>query len=155
MLPRVRTPRMTSQRFRRAVLGFTTGCLVLVGAACASESGSGNDTSPGGSDSSDQASTNEITIRGLKFQPQALTVAAGTEVTWVNEDNVDHTVTSGRQKAGGVPGVNEGRPAKPDGIFNEILPGTGDTVSVTFDEQGTYAYFCEIHAAMTGEIVVE
>ena len=76
-----------------------------------------------------------VTISGFVFEPDTVEVAVGDTVTWTNEDSVDHTVTA------------EG------GAFSEPIGG-GDEVSVTFDEAGTYEYFCGIHPDMTGEVVV-
>ncbi len=81
-----------------------------------------------------------VTQRTFQFLPPSLSVEAGTEVTWVNEDTVDHTVTSGT-------------PAIESGDFDEPL-GKEATVVVPFEESGTFAYFCSIHPSMTGEIVV-
>jgi plastocyanin len=77
----------------------------------------------------------------LAFAPPSVTVPAGATVTWTNQDVVRHTVTSGT-------------PAAADGVFDEPLDADGGTVSVTFDEPGTYRYFCDLHHNMTGEVVV-
>jgi plastocyanin len=34
------------------------------------------------------------------------------------------------------------------------MDGADATFAFTFDEPGTYAYFCRVHQSMTGEIVV-
>lgn len=91
----------------------------------------------------------------IAFKPASLEVSVGTEVTWTNmDDQVRHTVTSGEPGDGGVPGVSEGESARPDGTFDGDLPDAGDTFSFTFDEPGTYMYFCRVHPSMTGEVVV-
>jgi plastocyanin len=77
----------------------------------------------------------------LAFAPPSIEVAAGDTVTWTNRDVVAHTVTSGT-------------PGAADGDVDEPLDPEGGTVSVTFDEPGTYAYFCDLHHNMTGEVVV-
>jgi plastocyanin len=82
-----------------------------------------------------------VQLSNVSFQPASLTVAAGTTVTFVNEDRVRHTVTSGER-------------GSPDGRFNESLGGD-DEVQIVFDEPGTVAYFCELHSNMAAEIVVE
>ena len=51
--------------------------------------------------------------------------------------------------------LEEDKAARPDGMFDEDLPEEGDTFAVTFDEPGTYAYYCDVHASMTGRITVE
>ncbi len=86
----------------------------------------------------------------VAFKPAQLEVPAGTTVTWQQRDRGDHTVTSGtvEQAAGGVT-------QQPDGLFDSGPVATGDTFSHTFDEPGTYPYFCALHpATMRGEIRV-
>lgn len=97
----------------------------------------------------------EVVAEHVAFAPAKLEVDAGTEVTWVNRDaNVVHTATSGAPGDKGVPGLDNGTAAKPDGVFDGEMDGADATFSFTFDEPGTYAYFCRVHQSMTGEIVV-
>ena len=80
-------------------------------------------------------------IRVFQFQPGTLQVRAGTRVTWTNQDEITHTVTSG------VPG-------RPDGRFDISLDGKAATGSATFPAPGAYPYFCARHPSMRGEVVV-
>jgi plastocyanin len=86
-----------------------------------------------------------VTINTFNFQPDPLTVAAGTVITFVNEDAIDHTVTAGTREN-----------PQPD-LFNGVLPEEGATFELVLDEPGTYDYFCSRHSGpgMTGTIVVE
>jgi plastocyanin len=96
-----------------------------------------------------------VLVQHIAFQPSTIEVPAGTTITWMNRDEqVRHTVTSGRAGDKGIPGVDEGRPNDPDGMFAGELDGAGSTFKTTFDDAGTYAYFCEVHPVMTGSIVV-
>lgn len=96
-----------------------------------------------------------VTIEHIAFTPARLEVAAGTTVTWTNRDaNVAHTITSGRPGNKGVPGVDEGRPDRPDGLFDGAVETDGSSFEFTFDESGTYPYFCKVHPVMTGSVVV-
>lgn len=81
-----------------------------------------------------------VTIVDFAFDPQEVEVAAGSTATWVNDDGVAHTVTAGS-------------PGSPTGEFDEPVDA-GATVEVSFDEAGTVDYFCAIHPAMTGQVVV-
>jgi plastocyanin len=87
----------------------------------------------------------EITAIDNSFQPEAGRVAAGTEVTFVNAGRNDHNV---------VPEDEGAEWAVDTADF-----GPGDEASYTFDEPGTYRYFCSIHgtidAGMPGVLVVE
>ena len=108
----------------------------------------------GGGASSDDGGAapmaNEVTMRLIAFRPEILTVDAGATVTWKQEDAGAHTVTSGTVEQGGG-GVTE----MPDGRFDSGDIATGKTFRFTFDEPGTYPYFCEIHpATMRGEVRV-
>ena len=76
-------------------------------------------------------------IDNFTFVPARLTVKAGTTVTWRNEDDIPHTVTSTTQ------------------LFKSKALDTEDSFSFTFTEPGTYQYFCSLHPRMTATIVVE
>ena len=147
---------MNISGLRRAWL-VAVMCATIGTAACTDSGGadSASSNSPVEDDSGDETSPNDVVIKGVAFVPADIEVAVGAEVTWTNEDAVDHTVTSGVQREQGVPGVEEDRAARPDGRFDKNLPEEGDTLSFTFDEPGTYAYYCGVHASMTGEITVE
>ena len=82
-----------------------------------------------------------VNVQLFKFRPERLDVTAGTRVTWTNQDEITHTVTSG------VPG-------KPSKAFDVQLAGKGVTGNVEFPTPGVYPFFCERHPAMRGEIHV-
>ena len=84
------------------------------------------------------AAPNEIRIDNFSFVPRVLTVARGTQVTWVNADDVPHLIVSVRQRFA------------PSSALD-----TGQRYSVRLTEPGTYDYFCSIHPTMTGRIVVQ
>ena len=75
------------------------------------------------------------------YIPYHVTVSAGEEITWSNDDSAAHTVTSG------LPGA-------PDGIFDSSLFMAGGTFSVTLDDAGEYPYYCVVHPWMKGMITV-
>jgi plastocyanin len=87
--------------------------------------------------SSVQAADTEVNIDQFAFVPQRLTVNAGTTVTWINEDDVPHTIASSSKR------------------FKSKALDTNDKFSFTFTTSGTYEYFCSLHPHMTGAIVVE
>ena len=92
-----------------------------------------------------------VGISGFRFQPAELTVAAGTTVTWTNDDAILHTVTSGTSVKKDDFGNYE---IKPDGRVDGSLPDKGKTFSFTFTTPGEYAYFCSRHNNMTAQVVV-
>jgi plastocyanin len=84
-----------------------------------------------------------VTIKNFSFNPATLTVKAGTNVTWTNEDSVTHDLTNDA-----IGDIAEGR------LFSlDVEPGK--TFSFTFNNTGTYNYHCDIHPSMKGAIVVE
>jgi len=77
------------------------------------------------------------------FDPNPVTIAMGGTVTWENVDNAAHTVTSGSPADG------------PDGVFDSsLIMAGGASFSHTFDEAGTYDYFCMVHPWMAGAVMV-
>jgi len=79
----------------------------------------------------------EVGIDNFVYNPQQVTVKAGTTVTWVNHDDIPHTVTS------------------KTGVFKSKALDTDDKFSFTFATPGNFPYFCALHPHMTGTIVVE
>jgi len=84
------------------------------------------------------APANQIAINEYMYMPATLNIAAGTKVTWVNHDEVPHTI------------VDSG----PDKVFHSAALDTDETYSYTFTKPGTYHYFCTLHPKMVGTIVV-
>ncbi|HEX8993046.1 MAG TPA: NBR1-Ig-like domain-containing protein [Anaerolineales bacterium] len=83
------------------------------------------------------ASTASVSIMNISFQPSSLQVKAGTTVTWTNNDNTAHTVTSDTA-----------------GVFDSGTLAVGTAFSFTFTQTGTFAYHCNIHSSMHGTITV-
>ncbi len=83
-----------------------------------------------------EGTAKEITIDNFTFAPAELSVPVGTTVTWINRDDIPHTVV-----------------AKNKGFRSKALD-TDDRYSFTFASAGTYDYFCGLHPHMTGKIVV-
>jgi plastocyanin len=79
---------------------------------------------------------NQIKIDNFTFTPATLTVAAGATVTWVNRDDIPHTVVS------------------TDKSWKSKALDTDETFSRVFAKPGRYPYFCSLHPKMTGEVVV-
>ena len=81
-----------------------------------------------------------VSIQDFSFSPAQITVAPGTTVTWVNEGEAPHTVTSTDGKE-----------------LDSATLQPGDTYSFTFKEDDageTYAYQCTIHPEMTASVTV-
>lgn len=68
------------------------------------------------------------------FSPKSLTVKKGTTVKWTNSDSDEHTVTSD------------------DGTsFKSASLTQGASFSFTFEQTGTYPYYCEFHGDRGGQ----
>jgi len=74
--------------------------------------------------------------------PASVTIKTGDTVSWDNVDTAAHTVTSGTPADG------------PDGIFDSDILIGGATFEVTFDESGSYDYFCMVHPWKVGNVQV-
>jgi plastocyanin len=85
-----------------------------------------------------QGKTTTVSIKNFAFSPANITVAPGTTVTWVNNDQTAHTATA----------------TDPAGTFDSGAVQPGQSYSFTFDKPGTYTYHCEIHPDMTGTVTV-
>jgi plastocyanin len=80
------------------------------------------------------------------FYPEILPIAPNDSITWVNDDSVAHSITSGM-------------PEHPDysGKFfktGNISPSKSATVKITDKSSFAYYYFCEVHPWITGKLVV-
>jgi plastocyanin len=83
-------------------------------------------------------SGSNVTIKLFQYQPRRIEVQAGTTVTWVNEDEIFHTVTTEKRERG----------------FDAPLDGKGKKFTFTFSQPGIYTYYCDRHEHMRGEIEV-
>jgi plastocyanin len=91
----------------------------------------------GGEKESTPVATTDVTMaKSYRFEPKAIQIEAGETVTWTNDDNFTHTVqVDGRQ---------------------DHKVGKGESVSIAFDEPGTYHYVCTLHERdMDGTVIVK
>jgi plastocyanin len=103
---------------------------VVLAAALAVAAGCGE------SESAEPVATTEVAmVKSYRFDPKAIEVDPGESVTWTNDDNFTHTVQ--------VDGEEDHRVER------------GESVSIAFEEPGTYHYVCTLHSQdMEGEVVV-
>lgn len=79
-----------------------------------------------------------VVISNFSYSPSTLSVSAGDTVTWRNDDNVNHTVTS-----------NSGSE------LNSPLLSHGQTYTHVFNSSGNYPYHCTVHPTMAGSVTVQ
>ena len=87
------------------------------------------------------------------YNPPVISITVGDSVTWYNDDREGHTVTSG--EGSGRFGWMSDNFGTPDGYFDSDRFMPGDSWSFTFEESGTFSYFCTIHPWMEGVVIVE
>lgn len=134
------------QRTSTMARATLTALAALAIAACSAGESAGPSAVPAASQASqpsaqEAASSEDVSIKGFAFAPAALTVPAGTTVTWTNDEDSLHTVTSGTPEA-------------PTGSFDSGEIDTGIDFAFTFTEEGTYPFFCARHDFMTGLVTV-
>ena len=88
-------------------------------------------------DLSTSSSPNQVVVENFSFQPGTLTVKTGTTVTWVNHDDIPHTVNENNK------------------VFKSGTLDTDAKFSYKFTSPGNYSYFCSLHPRMTGQIIVK
>ena len=81
--------------------------------------------------------THTVTIEGMRFQPEMLTVERGDTIVWVNKDLVPHTATS---KAGN---------------FDSKLIEADKSWKYAVRKKGEFAYICRFHPTMKAMLQVE
>jgi plastocyanin len=107
--------------------------LAAVAAACGSAIG-------GSTASASPVATTSVDLPpSYRFEPAAITVPAGSTVTWTNDDHFTHSVQLLAGDLGTDPHLME----------------PGATASITFTEPGTYPYQCHLHPQdMQGTVTV-
>jgi plastocyanin len=87
----------------------------------------------------------DVTIQNFIFAPATVTIVQGETVRWTNLDFFRHTATS---QAGAGSGV-------PSGVFGSPQLLQNQNFSFTFNNAGTFDYFCVVHGiSMQGVVIV-
>jgi plastocyanin len=87
------------------------------------------------------AETVSIDIKLFQYKPKALDVKKGDTVVWTNGDAIEHSVTAGK-------------PGKPTESFDSGFFAKDGSYSHTFDQAGSFAYFCKRHPSMQATVKV-
>ena len=83
-----------------------------------------------------------VQIKDFVYAAAAITVPAGTTITFTNDDSAPHTATSGASPTA-------------DGVFDTGTLKKDKSASVTVTKPGTYAYYCAIHPFMKATVTVK
>ncbi len=123
---------MTLKKFMFLALAVLVGAVVMT-AGCASYG-----PSPSSAPQTSTASQNSVSMKNIAFNPSALTINKGANITWTNDDSTTHTVTSDT------------------GLWDSGNLSPGQTYTRQFNDTGTFPYHCSIHVAqgMKGTITV-
>jgi len=78
-----------------------------------------------------------IKIENFTFNPALVGVKPGTTVTWVNGDDIPHSVVENNK------------------VFKSPPLDSGEKFSMVFTIAGEVNYFCGFHNHMTGKIIVQ
>ncbi len=81
-----------------------------------------------------QNQTESVSVKNFAFSPATVTIKSGDTVVWTNKDGAMHNVIGDSFGSG-----NFGK----DGAYSH-----------TFTAAGTYNYYCSIHPAMKGAVIV-
>jgi 3',5'-cyclic-AMP phosphodiesterase len=102
-----------------------------------SGNGGGTDMAAMASGGASTDSAIEVKIDNFAFTPGAIKIKSGTQVTWINNDDIPHTVDSTQGK------------------FKSAALDTDQKFEFRFTEPGEYPYYCRMHPKMTGSIIVQ
>ncbi|MFL6116475.1 MAG: cupredoxin family copper-binding protein [Catenulispora sp.] len=139
-------PRLPGPWRPRPILPLLTLAVVVLGIATSAGVGMRTASGSGGSATGPVAPVAAITgaghsvqIVGFAYAPQAITVTAGDSITWTNQDEAPHTVTT----SSGPQAINSPNLSK------------GQSFTYTFTVPGTYSYYCAVHPDMRAQVVVK
>ena len=122
-----------------STLALVAIAFALTGTPASSASRPGGDsgvTGPVSADASTGPAT-EVKIDNFVFSPTVVTVKVGAQVSWVNKDDIPHTVDS------------------TEGKFKSAAIDTDEKFQFRFTEPGEYPFYCRLHPKMTGKIIVQ
>ena len=118
-----------------AVLCAIASVMILVSTASQAQHENGAGKIVGTAAGADAAP--QVMIDNFVYSPVPLTVKVGTTVTWINHDDIPHTVDS------------------TEGKFKSAPLDTDDKFEYRFTAAGEYPFYCRIHPKMTGKIIVQ
>ena len=81
------------------------------------------------------AANHSVTIKGMKFSPAALSVAAGDTITFTNGDAMPHTASGSAFDTGTI--------------------AAGKSKKVTVSAAGSHGYTCKLHPSMKGKVTAK
>jgi plastocyanin len=130
-------PRRSSRKPIAIVVGAIVVMIVVafIGIQFSTTSDGSGDESAAPTSVNDSQVT--IDIQGYAYHPSNISVPRGAQVTWLNDDNVDHTATE-----------------KDNAAWDTQIIHNGESKAIKFDSPGTFRYYCTIHPYMVATLTV-
>jgi plastocyanin len=116
-------------------IGFLVFLVIISGCTSAPQTAPQQKATPPPQTSPPAPMKADVSIEDFTFFPPEIIIAKGGTITWSNKDTYQHTVTSGDFDSGNL--------------------NQGQTFSHTFNEAGTYDYWCKNHASMRAKVIVK
>jgi plastocyanin len=123
------------------VLALVYGLSIIYSSPISAQTNSNNNKAVGVSIVSGSRSASNLKF----YDPTQADIAIGTTVTWTNNDDTYHTVTSGNNP--NSPSIGS--------LFDSSYVSPGQTFTFNFTKAGTFDYFCFIHPFMKGQVIVK
>lgn len=134
-MQQLKMKQMANLKWSCAFLIAIASVMILAGTASQAQHEDGSAKLVGTATGADPAP--QVMIDNFVFNPVPLTVKVGTTVTWINHDDIPHTVDSTQGK------------------FKSAALDTDDKFEFHFTEAGEYPFYCRIHPKMTGKVIVQ
>jgi len=120
-----------------ALVLLALACLLVLKSTSSAVQNNGSDAPVGHREAAPADSPDQVVIDNFVYSPVPLKVKVGTQVTWINHDDIPHTVDSTQ------------------GQFKSAALDTDDKFEFKFTDPGEYPFYCRIHPKMTGKIIVQ
>jgi plastocyanin len=131
----------TPRKRRTGVPGLLGATLVLAAGALLTACGGQGGDGAAAPRTAPARAVDRVQIKDFLYAPAAVTVPAGTTITFTNSDSAPHTATSGRSP-------------RPDSVFDTGTLTKGERKAIRLTRPGTFAYYCAIHPFMKGTVTV-
>ncbi|MGC2385582.1 MAG: plastocyanin/azurin family copper-binding protein [Nitrososphaeraceae archaeon] len=137
---------MVSVLLTVSILGLSPTDTMAQGTNATNATGAANATGTAGGGETTVVMPLGSATGGAGYEPDPVTVSPGATVVWDNKDSALHTATSGNPDT-----------QTPDGKFDTgYITANQQSKPVTMPtEPGEYTYYCQLHPALVGTVIVQ
>lgn len=135
-------PGTSQQVLDRIVLALGVALIVATGVLFVGHQTRSDAAAGGQAAGAPATATDKVAIKDFLYDPEAVTVAVGTKITFTNQDAAPHTATSGASP-------------NADSVFDTGTLTKGQSKSVKLVKAGTFSYYCAIHPFMKATVTVK